>query len=133
MHIEYVITGEEGIIEFENKKELDDFLTKEDVEVIDLSNEPVEETAEIREDPIKEEKADDYEETSASVNHEMILNSLNSEETYVKYHIHTVTMEDTIENICSKYSINLNTLKKYNTFDNLELNMKLLIPENEES
>jgi LysM repeat protein len=63
----------------------------------------------------------------------MILNSINSEESYVKYHIHTVSMEDNLENICTKYGVSLNTLKKYNTFDSLELNMKLLIPENEES
>ena len=62
----------------------------------------------------------------------MILNSINEEEEYIKYHVHTVTMNDTIESITSMYKISLNTLKKYNSFENLELNMKLIIPENEE-
>ncbi len=89
---------------------------------------------------IEEHSFDGYDEfkieeekESQAINKNMIINNTSPENTYVKYHVHTVTMEDTIENICSKYGVNINTLKKYNTFDNLELNMKLLIPENEES
>ena len=126
IHIEYVISGEEKLIEFETQKELEEFLNNENIEVVDLkedNNEDIDRNEEI----VTEEEPKD------SIDHQMILNSLNSEENYVKYHIHTVTMDDTIENICNKYSTNLNTLKKYNTFDTLELNMKLLIPENDES
>ncbi len=40
---------------------------------------------------------------------------------------------DTLEGILDKYKITLTDLKKYNTFEALEVNMKLVIPENEEN
>ena len=40
-------------------------------------------------------------------------------------------LHDTIESITKKYNITVNELKEYNTFDNLELNMKLIIPNEE--
>ena len=140
VHIEYTVTGEENIIEIDNKEELEEFLDKHDAEVIDLSDEE----ERVEELPLIEESNDNSavnlieeevkeERNNTQDTHNMILNSVNSEEVYVKYHVHTVTMEDTIESICNKYNTNLNTIKKYNTFDALELNMKLLIPENEES
>ena len=70
-------------------------------------------------------------EIPSKIDENMILGSINEEEKYVKYHIHTVTMNDSIESITKEYNISLNTLKKYNTFENLELNMKLLIPDEE--
>ena len=66
-----------------------------------------------------------------TVNEDMIINSVNGEEEYVLYHVHTVTMNDTIESITKKYNITVAELKEYNTFDNLELNMKLIIPNEE--
>ena len=110
VHIEYNLNGEESLISFEDEKSLDEFLDNNEVEVVDL----------------KEEERDD------TLSESMIINNINSDNTYIKYHVHTVVMEDSIESICTKYNVNLNTLKKYNTFDNLELNMKLIIPENEE-
>ncbi len=140
VHIEYTVSGEEGLIEFEDEKSLDEFLKDKDAEVVDLSEDDVKEDREkieeTREDDALEEIIDNEIDMPKALDNNpnnMILNSVNSEDNYVKYHVHTVTMEDTIESICSKYAVNLNTLKKYNTFDNLELNMKLLIPENEES
>ena len=112
VHIEYEIEGDESLISFEDEKSLDEFLDSNEVEVVDLNEE----------DELREENGSES----------MIINNINSDNTYVKYHVHTVVMEDSIESICTKYNVNLNTLKKYNTFDNLELNMKLIIPENEE-
>ena len=129
VHIEYVITAKENITLLEDQKELEEYLAKEDIEVVDLKDE--EETS--RADELLDEFKIEEEKESQAINKNMIINNTSPENTYVKYHVHTVTMEDTIENICSKYGVNINTLKKYNTFDNLELNMKLLIPENEES
>ena len=40
---------------------------------------------------------------------------------------------DTLEGILNKYKINLLELKKYNSFETLEINMKLIIPEYEEN
>ncbi|MDO4375932.1 MAG: LysM peptidoglycan-binding domain-containing protein [bacterium] len=62
-----------------------------------------------------------------------IMNSINADETYVKYHVHTVMQSDTLEGILDKYKITLTELKKYNSFEALEVNMKLVIPENEEN
>ncbi len=50
------------------------------------------------------------------------------EDTYVTYHIYIVTKEDTIESICLKYNTDLNTLKEYNEFSELNPGDKLLIP-----
>ena len=160
VHIEYTVSAEQGIIEFADEKDLDEFLENNEAEVIDLSSneeETREETSEEvpenneennkKEEERKEEIAnllDEYIEntneieipkvsTDDKLDHNMILNSINSEDEFVKYHIHTVIMNDTLESICKKYDVSINTLKKYNSFDNLELNMKLLIPENEEN
>lgn len=121
VHIEYIISGEEKLIEFDTQKELEEFLNNQDVEVVDLNEE------------VREETNVDNSIKNDTIDKKLIMNNLDINEGYVKYHIHTVMMNDTIENICNKYSTNLNTLKKYNTFDTLELNMKLLIPENDES
>jgi LysM repeat protein len=158
VHIEYTVSAEQGLIEFVDEASLDEFLESNPAEIINLSesmeekdikeeeNLSIEQEEMVKEDNSDEVRAgtvvgDAKEETkdttqveeSSNIDHNMILNSINSEESYVKYHIHTVSMEDNLENICTKYGVSLNTLKKYNTFDSLELNMKLLIPENEES
>ena len=68
-----------------------------------------------------------------SISKETIVNSINADEVFIKYHVHTVINTDTIESILAKYNVSLCDLKKYNTFDTLELDMKLIIPENEEN
>ncbi len=125
VHVEYLVKGNESILEFSDEDKLNEFLdNNKALEVVNLIDEVKEET------PIKEEKTNDRDDKQIDEN--MILNSINEEEEYIKYHVHTVTMNDTIESITSMYKISLNTLKKYNSFENLELNMKLIIPENEE-
>lgn len=162
VHVEYIVTGEQSTIEFTDEKSLNEFLdNNNNAEVINLSdNEIKDEVIEHNKDvvdntreeiisPIISDTRDinldiiqnDENEIEIpkvinqndDIDKNMILNSINKDDEFVKYHIHTVVMNDTIENICTKYGININTLKKYNTFDNLELNMKLLIPENEEN
>lgn len=125
VHVEYIITAQEGIKLFDNEEELNKFLDNNDAEIIDLK-EGERNPNEILLPEIKEEK-----EIPHKIDENMLLGSINEEEKYIKYHIHTVTMNDTIETITKKYNISLNTLKKYNTFENLELNMKLLIPDEE--
>lgn len=125
VHVEYILTAEEGIKLFESEAELNKFLDDNDAEIIDLK----ESTRAQNEVLIPETKEEV--ETPSKIDENMILGSINEEEKYVKYHIHTVTMNDSIESITKEYNISLNTLKKYNTFENLELNMKLLIPDEE--
>ena len=148
VHIEYNVTGEQNVQEFNDEKELNDFLDNNEAEIIsfkDDKNENREESKEEKDIEVKEELTNNEEERNIAIpipvhneidkeeNQNLIINSINKDDEFVKYHIHTVVMNDTIENICNKYNINVGTLKKYNTFDTLELNMKLLIPENEEN
>lgn len=145
VHIEYIVSGEQSLIEFADEKDLNEFLNKTDAEVVDLTeDEPrfkevsKEETLDIpAEDSKKEEKEESKKEIKEDKQSEIstnnIIGSINADETYVKYHVHTVMQNDTLEGILDKYKITLTDLKKYNTFEALEVNMKLVIPENEEN
>lgn len=145
IHIEYIVSGEQSLIEFADEKDLDEFLNKTDAEVVDLTeDEPrfkevsKEEILNIpAEDSKKEEKEEPKEEIKedkpSEISTNNIIGSINADETYVKYHVHTVMQNDTLEGILDKYKITLTDLKKYNTFEALEVNMKLVIPENEEN
>lgn len=145
VHIEYIVSGEQSLIEFADEKDLNEFLNKTDAEVVDLTeDEPrfkevsKEEILNIpAEDSKKEEKEEPKEEVKEEKQSEIstnnIIGSINADETYVKYHVHTVMQNDTLEGILDKYKITLTDLKKYNTFETLEVNMKLVIPENEEN
>lgn len=145
VHIEYIVSGEQSLIEFADEKDLDEFLNKTDAEVVDLTeDEPrfkevsKEEILNIpAEDSKKEEKEESKKEIKedkpSEISTNNIIGSINADETYVKYHVHTVMQNDTLEGILDKYKITLTDLKKYNTFEALEVNMKLVIPENEEN
>ena len=145
VHIEYIVSGEQSLIEFADEKDLDEFLNKTDAEVVDLTEDErrfkersKEEILNIpAEDSKKEEKEEPKEEIKedkpSEISTNNIIGSINADETYVKYHVHTVMQNDTLEGILDKYKITLTELKKYNTFEALEVNMKLVIPENEEN
>lgn len=121
VHIEYIVSGEQSLIEFADEKDLDEFLNKTDAEVVDLTED----------EPRFKEVSKEEKPSEISTNN--IIGSINADETYVKYHVHTVMQNDTLEGILDKYKITLTDLKKYNTFEALEVNMKLVIPENEEN
>ena len=145
VHIEYIVSGEQSLIEFADEKDLNEFLNKTDAEVVDVTeDEPrfkevsKEEILNIpAEDSKKEEKEEPKEEIKedkpSEISTNNIIGSINADETYVKYHVHTVMQNDTLEGILDKYKKTLTDLKKYNTFETLEVNMKLVIPENEEN
>ena len=146
VHIEYIVSGEQSLIEFADENDLHDFLNNTEAEVINLTEEeprfkevtkedtlniPVEEKEAT---PAKEEpKEENKEEKQTEINTNNIIGSINADDTYIKYHVHTVMQSDTLEDILDKYKITLTELKKYNTFEALEVNMKLVIPENEEN
>lgn len=140
VHVEYLVKGDEAVLEFSDEDKLNEFLdNNKAVEVVSLLDEVKDEKTKEEEknvdkvkDTPKENIDDRNQNDDKKIDENMILNSINEEEEYIKYHVHTVTMNDTIESITSMYKISLNTLKKYNSFENLELNMKLIIPENEE-
>ena len=145
VHIEYIVSGEQSLIEFADEKDLNEFLNKTDAEVVDLTedeprfkevskeeilNIPAEDSKKAEKEESKEEIK---EEKQSEISTNNIIGSINADETYVKYHVHTVMQNDTLEGILDKYKITLTDLKKYNTFEALEVNMKLVIPENEEN
>lgn len=137
VHIEYIVSGEQSLIEFADEKDLDEFLNKTDAEVVDLTeDEPrfkevsKEEALDI---PTEDKKEEVKKDKTSEISTNNIIGSINADETYVKYHVHTVMQNDTLEGILDKYKITLTDLKKYNTFEALEVNMKLVIPENEEN
>ncbi len=137
VHIEYIVTAEEGVKVFENEEKLDDFLNEQkeqDVDIVDLRSMPIDLPHEIMMPIAKEEKEVNITSTENKqdkIDENMIINSINDEDEYVLYHVHTVGISDSIESIIKKYNISVNTLKEYNTFDTLELNMKLIIPNEE--
>lgn len=144
VHIEYIVTAEEGVKVFESEDKLDDFLNeqkKQDVDIIDLRSTPIDLPNEIMMPIAKGEKeaSTDNKEVNITstenkqdkIDENMIINSINDKDEYVLYHVHTVGISDSIESITKKYNISVNTLKEYNAFDTLELNMKLIIPNEE--
>lgn len=137
VHIEYIVTAEEGVKVFESEEKLDDFLNeqkKQDVDIVDLRSEPVDLPNEIIMPIAKDEKetsTTSTENKQDKIDENMIINSINDKDEYVLYHVHTVGISDSIESITKKYNISVNTLKEYNAFDTLELNMKLIIPNEE--
>lgn len=137
VHIEYIVTAEEGVKVFENEEKLDDFLNEQkeqDVDIVDLRSMPIDLPHEIMMPIAKEEKEVNITSTENKqdkIDENMIINSINDEDEYVLYHVHTVGISDSIESIIKKYNISVNTLKEYNTFDTLEHNMKLIIPNEE--
>lgn len=157
INVEYLVEGEQSLIEFAEETDLDEFLQNNEAEIIDLSSEEVEdereeekpvvilkpEVEEIEEEreeiieereEIKEEEEKEVieEDKRHHIDKNTIVDSINSEESFVTYNVHTVTASDTIDNICEAYKINLNDLKKFNEFEELTLNMKLIIPDEED-
>ena len=57
-----------------------------------------------------------------------LIDNMTSENTYVTYHIYVVNNDDTLENICQKFSISKESLHEYNEFEEIKVGDKLLIP-----
>ena len=113
VHVEYLVTGEQNLIEFVEESDLEDFLKNNDAEIVNLSEqiryeeEPKEEKIS---DLIKDESSEERDHID-EVDKETIIDNVKAEENFVTYHIHTVLPSDTIESICSQYNISLNDLK----------------------
>ena len=153
VHVEYQVSGEQSLIEFAEEADLDAFLKQnETAEIIDLSEEErTEETVEsvlenpvpavITEPLVSEERAfevipeeiaqgailPEVEELAKAK--ENIMEALNSEESFITYHVHTVVASDTFESITAAYNVNIIDLKKLNNIEELAINMKLIIPD----
>ena len=156
--IEYQVRDEQNLIEFASDDELDNFLENHEVEVVDLSqddregaakvsSEPMPEPAiipevkveepvviheaELQEDPktMAAEPAEMTEAREVILDQQSMINSINSEESFITYHVHTVVTGDTLESIANTYNANPHDLKSLNGFEELTLGMKLIIPD----
>ena len=55
-------------------------------------------------------------------------NIINNENKYYTYKVYIVRQGDTIENICSKYNVQIEDLLEYNDINNISLGDKIIIP-----
>ncbi len=146
--IEFSVTAEEKIEEEplikeevmsreEMEEEITDLLENKEVEEIleptididndislildEVSKEEVEEENSIEDERLDQESAD------------MILNTANEkEDEFTTYYIHLVKTGDTIESIIANYQTDLETIKKYNMLEELNIGDKIIIPSKDE-
>jgi len=59
----------------------------------------------------------------------IISETSSKEDTFITYNIYIYKETDTIESVCSKYNIGIDTLKEYNDITNISNGDKLIIPE----
>jgi len=140
VHVEYALSGEQAAIEFAEESDLDDFLQQNNVEVVDLTEREEDEKLDITPlpeeiiEPAEDEREDEPERDHQSeiINKEEMIASINSEENYVTYHVHTITTNDSFETISNQYNISITELKRINNVEELTLGMKLIIPDEED-
>lgn len=99
----------------------------EDIREIEIE-EPTEEEEEVELPRFKDERNETVEELSEEDKNIVLDNAIN-DETYITYHVHIVREGESLESIASKYNVSVDTIKKYNDFEMLELKSKLIIPE----
>ena len=101
-------------IDDETVKEIEEFLQKKEEPVVEEDNREVLSV----EETTNTEKKEAVEEVT----------EVNKNE-YVKYHIHIVKENETLEQIIKLYDTSLDTVKLYNEVDKLKMGDKLIIPE----
>lgn len=76
---------------------------------------------------LPEEVEDDKAKETMEVNDDKDITT--TKEEYVKYHIHIVKENETLEQIIKLYETNMETVKMYNEVDKIKMGDKLIIPE----
>ena len=83
----------------------------------------------IEEESNDEQNENEEEERLDQESAKLILESANAhDDEYTTYYIHLVKTGDTLESIVANYQTDLDTLKKYNTIENINIGDKLIIP-----
>ena len=149
VHVEYSINGEQSLIEFAEESDFEEFLKANDADIVDLSDEErleeiepevaeevvveEEEAEEVTDERVEEVEAEEVAPVvdTPRINQDHMINSINSEENYVTYNVHTVTSSDTFETISNQYNININDMKRLNNIEELSLGLKIIIPDEE--
>lgn len=140
VNIDLLVEGEEYEVE-DRKGELIDDDDEEEVmasednnpsidDLLDNLDLPIKEApVVIDEDSVSKLKEEVKEEKNEVVDKSIILNSaLNSEDSYVTYHIHIVKEEETLESIASIEKVSKEVISDCNDTSNLVPGIKLIIP-----
>ena len=122
--LELTCDEERGEEEIKEEKEID---LEDNITNIDFDN--------YMDDYFKDESKDIQitEKDSDNTNIENNINNLtqniiNNENKYYTYKVYIVRQGDTIENICSKYNVQIEDLLEYNDINNISLGDKIIIP-----
>lgn len=78
------------------------------------------------EDVKEEVDIEDKKEAEESI--KSIINEMTEQENYYKYKVYIMREEDTIESVAIKYNVTLETLREYNTLENINVGDKIVIP-----
>lgn len=109
-----------------------EYSEKEQIQEAKIEKINEDETKQINEEERNEQLNKEIEEiiseTTEEDNKNNVIKSIKSENTYVTYHVYVVTNEDTLDSICQKFSVSLDTLHEYNDFEEIKFGDKLLIP-----
>ena len=109
-----------------------EYSEKEQIQEAKIEKINEDETKKINEEERNEQLNKEIEEiiseTTEEDNKNNVIKSIKSENTYVTYHVYVVTNEDTLDSICQKFSVSLDTLHEYNDFEEIKFGDKLLIP-----
>ena len=106
-------------------EEVNELFNNEDI--IEENNTEIEVIPESKEEPTEELAEENVRLDGESA--DLILNSATEKENeYTTYNIHLVKPGDTLESIISTYQTDLETIKRYNTMDSLNIGDKIIIP-----
>ena len=146
VNIEYSVKGDVKELDtnpLDGFERVDDSTLESELEYIDsfLNNEKKgeEKNEEIKEDDGRDKEQvefKDKEEVDRAMeeNESTIMNTIkDSDDTFVTYHIHVVSMDETLESICKKYNVPQSIISEYNSnIDSISMGDKILIPEIDE-
>lgn len=115
---------EEKLVE---EKDVEPFVKVEKIEVtLDRGDE--EDNMEIIENCVEEQENREVEKIDISEKIESLFDNISTTETYVSYNVCIIREGDNLESILEKYGVTEETLKKYNTLNDLKIGDKLIIP-----
>ena len=146
VNIEYSVKGDVKELDtnpLDNFERVDDSTLESELEYIDsfLDNEKKgeEKNEETEEDDGRDKEqveSEKKEELTRNMeeNESTIMNTIkDSDDTFVTYHIHVVSMDETLDSICKKYNVPQSIVSEYNSnIDSISIGDKILIPEIDE-
>ena len=93
-------------------------------EIVEQKEEIVEHQEMLHEHVSIQEKEETLEEETKN----MVMDSIDTKEEYVIYHVHILKAEETIESVCKSYDVSTSLVGEYNDLSTMEVGDKLIIP-----